>query len=205
VQIPFAMRSTLAAVASAVLAACTAVPAPTNVTTWRDPLFAGPPFTKIFVVGLSSQSLVDQGGFENVMVTALRNAGVDAMPGWQFVPTDRVPDQETMRSAIVRSGADAALLVRMSVPQTETALAYSPGTVEQAGPGLYVGWYEPGVTTESYQAATVYTTLFDVATARPVWTYNPPTYGPMSLQQDVPAFAADVIARLQAAGLLAPR
>ena len=204
-QVSFAMRITLAAVAGAALAACTAVPAPTNVTTWRDPSFAGPSFTKVFVVGLSSQSLVDQRGFENVLVAALRNAGVDAMPGWQFVPTDRVPDQETMRSAIVRSGADAALLVRMSVPQTETALAYSPGTVAQVGPGLYAGWYEPGVTTENYQAATVYTTLFDVATARPVWTYNPPTYGPMSLQQDVPAFAEDVIARLQADRLLAPR
>ena len=203
-QIPLAARKSLAAVSCAALAACAAVPAPTNVTTWRDPSFAGPPFRKIFVVGLSSQSLVDQKGFENVVVAALRDAGVDAMPGWQFVPTDRVPDQDTMRSAIVRSGADAALLVRMSVPQTETALAYSPGTVVQAGPGLSVGWYDPGVTTEDYQAATVYTTLFDVATARSVWTYNPPIYGPMSLRQDVPAFAADVIARLQADRLLAP-
>jgi hypothetical protein len=185
--------------------ACAAAPAPTNVTTWRDPSFAGPPFRKIFVVGLNSRSLVDQRDFENVIVAALANAGVDATPGWHVVPADRVPDQETMRSAIARSGADAALLVRMSTPQTETVLAYSPGTVEQAGPGLYVGWYDPGVTTESYQAATVYTTLFDVATARPVWTYNPPTYGPMSLQQDVPAFAADVIVRLQAARLVAPR
>jgi hypothetical protein len=188
-----------------VLAACAAAPAPTNVTTWRDPTFAGRPFTKIFVVGLSSQSLVDQRGFENAMVDALRSAGVDAVPGWQFVPTDRVPDQATMRSAVAASGADGALLVRMSVPQTETALAYSPGTVEQAGPGLYVGWYDPGVTTQSYQAATVFTTLFDVATAKTVWTYNPPAYGPMSLQQDVPAFAADVVARLQADRLLSTR
>ena len=204
---PFSLaaRNALAGAACAVLAACAAAPAPTNTTTWRDPSFAGPPFRTIFVVGLNSQSLVDQRGFENVMVAALANAGVNATPGWQAVPADRVPDQETMRSAIARSGADAALLVRMSTPQTETALAYSPGTVVQAGPGLYVGWYEPGVNTENYQAATVYTTLFDVATARPVWTYNPPTYGPMSLQQDVPAFAADVIARLQAARLVAPQ
>ncbi len=200
-----ATRNTAAAVACAALVACAAAPAPTNETTWRDPSFAGPSFRKIFVVGLSSQSLVDQRGFENAMVAALQNAGVDAVPGWQFVPTDRVPDQATMRSAVANSGADAALLVRMSVPRTESTLAYSPGTVEQAGPNLYVGWYDPGVTSESYQAATVYTTLFDVATARPVWTYNPPTYGPMSLQQDVPAFAADVVARLQANRLLAYR
>jgi hypothetical protein len=46
-----------------------------------------------------------------------------------------------------------ALLVRMSVAQTETALACSPGTVAQVGPGLYTGWYEPGVATENCQAA----------------------------------------------------
>ena len=43
---------------------------------------------------------------------------------------------------------------------------------------MYVGWYEPGLVSTSYQAATIYTTLFDVRTARAVWTFNPPTYNP---------------------------
>lgn len=204
-HIPIAWRHMVAAIATTALAACATVPAPTNVTTWRDPSFAGPAFRKLFVVGLGSQSLVDQRGFENAMVAALQAAGVDAVPGWQFVPTDRVPDQATMQSAVARSGADAALLVRMSDPSTQTTLAYTPGTLAPFGAGLYAGWYDPGVTTVSYQAATVYTTLFDVATATAVWTYNPPAYGPMSLQQDVPAFAADVVARLQSERLLATR
>jgi len=199
---PPAARHALAVFACAVLAACAAAPAPTNVSTWRDPAYKGPPFRKVFVVGLSSQSLVDQRGFENAMVAALQNAGVTAFAGWQFVPTDRVPDPATMRAAIARSGADAALLVRMGVPQTESELANSPGMVSEAAPGLYVGWYQPGVAEQDYQAATIYTTLFSVATERPVWTYNPPTYAPLTLQQGVPAFAADVVGRLQAALLL---
>lgn len=199
------LRRSIATLACALLAACAAAPSPTNVTTWRDPGFSGPPFRKVFVVGLSAQSLVDQRGFENAMVATLQSAGVVAVPGWQFVPTDRVPDEATMRAAVARSGADGALLVRMSDVQTESTLAYSAGTVAQAGPNLYVGWYAPGVVSENYQAANIFTTLFDVATARPVWTYNPVTYSPLSLSQGVPAFANDVVGRLQADGLIATR
>ena len=203
--IPSVLRKAAAILACALLAACAAAPAPTNVTTWRDPAFDGPPFRKVFVVGLSAQSLVDQRGFEDAMVAALQSAGVVAVPGWQYVPTDRVPDEATMRAAVARSGADGALLVRMSDVQTESTRAYSTGSVAQAGPNLYVGWYQPGLVSDNYQAATIFTTLFDVATARAVWTYNPPTYSALSLSQGVPAFANDVVGRLQAGGLIATR
>ena len=53
--------------------------------------------------------------------------------------------------------------------------------------------------------ATIYTTLFDVKTARPVWTFNPPTYNPSTLQQDAPRYANDVAGLLQSSGLLAGR
>jgi hypothetical protein len=201
-QIP-SLRALLCVAATVLIVACAAAPSPTTTTTWRDPEFKGPPFRKIFVVGLSSQSLTDQRGFENLMVSSLQSAGVAAVPGWQFVPTDRAPDQATMRAAIAQSGADAALLVRLSGFQTEGAVGYSPGVVAQAGPDMYVGWYEPGVVSTTYQAATIYTTLFDVRTARPVWTFNPPTYNPATLQQDAPRFANDVTGLLQSSGLLA--
>jgi len=199
------LRAALACCVLALVAGCAAAPSPLETTVWRDPAYNGPGFSRIFVVGLSAQSLRDQRGFENLMVATLQGAGVGAQPGWQFVPTDRTPDQETMRSAILRSGADAALLVRMSTPTTETDLAYSPGVATAVGPNMYVGWYAPGVVSQDYQAATIYTTLFDVRTARPVWTYNPSTSSPGTFDQDAPAFAADVVARLRAAGLLAGR
>src|SRR5215813_15660978 len=118
----------IACLAAAVLiVACASAPSPMSTTTWRDPGFNGPPFKKIFVVGLSAQSLSDQRGFENLMVSTLQSAGVEAVPGWQFVPTDRTPDQATMRAAIARSGADATLLVRLSGFQTEGSVGI--GTV----------------------------------------------------------------------------
>ena len=196
-------RALLCVAAIVLIAGCAAVPSPQNVTTWRDPDFKGQPFRKIFVVGLSSQSLTDQRGFEDLMVATLQRAGVAAVPGWQFVPTDRTPDQATMRAAVAQSGADAALLVRLSGFTTQTEVGLASGVVVPAGPNMYAGWYEPGLVTSSYQAATIYTTLFDVKTARPVWTFNPPTYNPATLQQDAPRYANEVAALLRSNGFIA--
>jgi hypothetical protein len=200
------LRRALACLAAlALLAGCAAAPSPQQSTGWRDPDYKGPPFSKVFVVGLSAQSLVDQRGFEDLMVSTLQRAGVVAVPGWQFVPAGRTPDQATMRAAVAQSGADAALLVRMSGFTTETGVGYGVGATAAVGPGMYVGWYEPGLATYNYQAATIYSTLFDVRTERPVWTFNPPAYNPATLQQDAPRFASDVVGMLMSAGLLAGR
>jgi hypothetical protein len=195
-------RALLRFVAAVLIAGCAAAPSPLNTTTWRDPDFKGPPFKKIFIVGLSAQSLTDQRGFENLMVSTLQGAGVVAVPGWQYVPTDRTPDQATMRAAVARSGADAALLVRMSGFTTETSVGYGTGVVAPVGSNMYVGWYEPGIVTDSYQAATIYTTLFDVKTARPVWTFNPPTYNPATLQRDASGYANEVAGLLRSNGFI---
>jgi hypothetical protein len=199
----YSLRTALCLAALSLLVGCAAAPGPLQSTTWRDPNYNGQPFKKIFVVGLSAQSLKDQRGFENLMVSTLQGAGVVAVPGWQFVQTDRTPDQATMRAAIAQSGADAALLVRLSGFKTETAVGYTSGVVVPDGPNMYVGWYEPGIVSENYQAATIYTTLFDVKTAKPVWTFNPATYNPATLQQDAPRYANDVAGLLRSGGFLA--
>ena len=192
------------AAAGALIAGCAAVPSPNETTGWRDPDFKGPPFGKLLVVGLSAQSLIDQRGFEDLMVSTLRSAGIAAVPGWQFVPPDRTPDQAIMRAAVERSGADAVLLVRLSSFTTETSVGYGVvGDTVATGPDMYSGWYAPGIVTDSYQAATIYTTLFNVRSGRPVWTFNPPTYSPATLKQDAPRYANEVVDRLLSSGLVA--
>lgn len=178
-----------------------AVPGPTNTTAWRDPDFNGPPFRKILVIGLSANNLTDQRGFENLMVSMLQTIGAVGVPGWQYVTTDGTADQATIRAAVARSSADAVLLVRPSALTTEPGVGIAPGSV--AGPGIYEGWYGPAIVTDSVQVATIYTTLFDVRTGRPVWTFNSPTYNLAALQQDASGYASDVAGRLQSSGLLA--
>lgn len=193
----------LVLVTALLVVGCAAVPSPNTTTTWKDPNFRGPPFRKVFVVGLSAQSLRDQRGFEDLMVSTLQRSGVGAVPGWQFVPTDRTPDQATIRAAVQRSGADSVLLVRISPVTTQGALTYGMvGGSAPAGPDMTVGWYEPGLVSTTWQAATIYTTLFDVKTAQPVWTFNPPTYSPATIEQDAPRFASDLTGLLLSNGLV---
>jgi len=193
-------KCALLLVAAVVLLAGCAGSNPNQTSTWRDPAYTGPGFRKIFVIGLSSRDLTDQRGFENLLVSTLQSAGVVAVPGWQYVPTDRTPDQETMRAAVLKSGADAVLLARLSGFTTQSQVVdvgYPVG-------GLYDGWYQPAVVA-NYQVATIYTTLYDVRTAKQVWTFNAPTYNPATLQQDAPRYATVVVGQLQSNGLLASR
>jgi hypothetical protein len=169
-------------------------------TTWRSPSYSGPPFKKIMVIGLSSKNLNDQQGFENVVVSTLQGAGVNAVPGWQFVPTDHTPDQATIRKAVAQAGADAVLLVRLSGFTTQSDFG-TVGVVTQEGANVYAGWYAPAIV--DVQVATIYTTLFDVRSAQQVWTFTAPTYDSRSLQTDAPRYARDVTGMLQSSGLLA--
>jgi hypothetical protein len=206
------LHFTLAWVAAAMLlAGCASTP--DQPTGWLDPTYAGQGFRKIFVVGLSARDLADQRGFENRMVSALQEAGVLAVPGWQFMPVDRTPDEGTVRAAVAQSGADGVLLARISDFSGQSAVVAAPlagygpgyygGAYPYGGPGIYGGWYQPAVEVD-YQRATVYTTLFDVQTAKPVWTFNVPTFSPATVGQDMPAYIDQVVDVLRSSKLLRP-
>ena len=46
--------------------------------------------------------------------------------------------------------------------------------------------------------------MFDVQTAKPVWTYNVPTFNPATVRQDMPAYINQVIDGLLSSRLLRP-
>jgi hypothetical protein len=175
---------------------------PMQPTTWRDTTYNGPPFRKIFVVGLSAKDLNDQRGFENIVVSTFQSAGIVAVPGWQYVPPGITPDQATMRAAVLQAGADAVLLVRLTGFNTQSAIV-DAGTVVAITPNLYEGWYGPAE--ENVTEATMYTTLFAVSTQKPVWTFTAPTYNPATLRQDAHQYANDVTGMLQSSGFVAGR
>ena len=198
--------------AALLLAGCAS--SPNQPTGWLDPAYAGQGFRKLFVVGLSARDLTDQRGFENLMVSALQDAGVLAVPGWQFMPVDRSPDPGAVRAAVAQSGADGVLLARISDFSAQSELVAAPllagygpgyygGAYPYGGAGMYGGWYQPAVDVD-YQRATVYTTLFDVQTAKPVWTFNVPTFNPATVQQDMPAYINQVVDMLRTSKLLRP-
>lgn len=185
---------------------------------WRDPAYAGPPFTRLFVIGLSSKDLTDRRAFEDLLVGKLRAAGAQAVPGWQYLPSDGQADQATMLAAVRQSGADAVLLARtmgFSVQsQVVTGIAPGPGLgvgvgyTGDIGPaamwGAYSDWYAVPYD-QQYQVATIYTTLFDGAKMRPVWTWNPQTFDPSNLRGQVIAYTNEVVGLLQSSGLVGVR
>ena len=183
----FIRHSHLWLVAAILIARC-ATPPPAPPKPWLDPGYTGQGFRKYFVVGLSARDLSDQRDFENRMVARLVDAGVLAVPGWQYLPTNRTPDQATILAAVAKSGADAVLLARIS---------------DFGGADMYSNWYDATVEID-YKKATVYTTLFDVQTAKPVWVLNVPDFNPETLRQDVSGYIDLVIGDLLKARLLRP-
>lgn len=209
----FIRHSHLWLVAAILIAGC-ATPPPAPPKPWLDPGYTGQGFRKYFVVGLSARDLSDQRDFENRMVARLVDAGVLAVPGWQYLPTNRTPDQATILAAVAKSGADAVLLARISDFKTKTdVIAVAPVVVyEQVSPvdatvyggaDMYSNWYDATVEID-YKKATVYTTLFDVQTAKPVWVLNVPDFNPETLRQDVSGYIDLVIGDLLKARLLRP-
>jgi len=188
----------LSIIALVSIAGCASNPEP---KVWRDPNYAGGPLKKLFVIGLSSKNLSDRRGFEDLMVSQVRAAGGQAVPGYQFIPPDAVPDQATIRAAVGRSGADGVLISRITGFQTYSDALQNPDPGPDLGVGQYSALYgEPGG--GRYQVATIYTTLFATTGMSPIFTYDPKTFDPHDFQQQAPAYASQLVAYLQSNGFL---
>ena len=167
---------------------------------WRDPGYAGGPLKKLFVIGLSSGSLSDRRGFEDMMAGQIRAAGGQAVPGYQFIPPDIMPDDSTIAAAVVRSGADGVLISRMAGLETRSNALQNPYPsldVNAPVPAIYGG---PGG--GAYQVATIYTTLFAANGMNPIFTYDPKTFNPGDFEAQAPLYANLLVSYMQSNGFL---
>lgn len=204
----------LRCVCTALLLAACASPKPPAAQ--LDPAYKGAGFRKYFVVGLSAGNLTDHREFENLMVAQLQDAGVMAVPGWKYLPANKPPNEATIRAAIAKSGADAVLLTRISdfTRKKDDVIAavpvngYAPEDYGDkygyAKQDMHADWYVVGPALVEYQRATVYSTLFDVHSQSPVWSFNVPGFNPATLQQDVAAYMTQLVNNLRTAKLLRP-
>ena len=165
---------------------------------WRDAGYAGGPLKKIFVIGLSSTSLSDHRGFEDMMVGQIRAAGGQAVPGYQFIPQNAVPDDASIAAAVARSGADGVLISRMTGLKEESFAVQNPypsfDPAARPNPAIY--------SAGRYEEATVYTTLFAANGMNPIFTYDPKTYAPRDFEQEAPMYANLLVSYMQSNGFL---
>jgi len=194
---------------------------------WFDPNFKGGPMKKIDVVMLGS-NLANRRVAEDVFAQKLRDAGVDGVAGWTVIPDEARAAQQPFTEAVTRTGAQGLLVVRLLGVDTRTQVTTTmvPTTGPMwGGPGWGPGWGGPGwgpdwgggwggggafgpamvpvQEVSQYDLAIVETTLYEVATGRPVWSANTQTFNPSSVQREAPGFADLIIGQLKARGLIA--
>ncbi|MEO8738846.1 MAG: hypothetical protein ABI537_03980 [Casimicrobiaceae bacterium] len=184
---------------------------------WFDSSFKGPAFKRILVVGVTG-NFTDRRVFDDIFSKMLSDAGVQGIPGYQYIDSAQSPDDAAFNAGVTRSGADAVLLVRLlgvdTRTQVTTTMVPAMGGSPFAGPfgGPFGGpaiapwgsvWYAvPNI--QQYQVANVEATLFEALSHRPVWSATTQTFSPTSVAQETSGFARLVIGQLQARGLLPP-
>jgi hypothetical protein len=196
--------------ASLLLSACAST---TLQTAWLDPTFTAKPMKKIDVIGIGS-NLTNQRVFEDIFAQKLREAGVEGVAGYTVIPDEARAAQQPFTDAVVRTGAQGLLVVRLLGVDTRTQVSTTmvPTGPMWGGPGMWGGGWGGGPwgptmmpvqQVSQYDLATVEATLFEVRTGRAVWSATTQTLNPTSVQQETPGFASLIIAQLSAHGIIA--
>ena len=177
---------------------------------WFDPNFKGPPMKKVDVIAMGT-NLSSRRVFEDIFAQQLRAVGVDGVAGWTVIPDEARAAQQPFNEAVIRSGAQGLLVVRLLGVDTRTQVSttMTPGPAMMWGGPWGPGWNTfgpamvPMTEVTQYDLAMVETTMFDTATGRVVWSANTQTLNPRTVETEAPGFSQLIIAQLTARGVIA--
>ena len=176
---------------------------------WFDTDFTGPPMRRIVVVG-AIDSVAGGRVFEDTFAERLRAAGVDAIAGHTVIPDAAHASDPAFAAALVDTGAQGLLLVRLLGVETRTHVST---TMVSGGMGWGSGAWGgisgrnlvPAQRVSQYELAAVETKLFDVKTRQLVWAATTSTFNPTSVARETPGFANLIIGELASRGIIASR
>jgi hypothetical protein len=197
-----AIRALAIAAALTLVAGCAST---TLRDSWADAAYTRGPFKKWLVVGVGTDSTAKR-TFEDIMVAKLRARGVEALPGYNYLPPGRANESQ-LDGGVVRSGADALMLVHLRRVQTRTEVTQTmvPGPAYPGFGwyGVYGGWYSvPEL--RQYDIATVETTVYAVYGKQLVWSGVTDTFDPRSVAQEAPGFCDVVLGALAQHAMVPP-
>lgn len=200
------VRYLLALSAVALLAACQS----TSIqSAWYDSTYKGGPLRKVVVLA-SDGTTADSRVFEDIFVSKLQAAGVQAVPGYTTIPADARRSEGPFSAAVAATGADGVVLVRLLRVDTKTEVSTMmvPGPMVGPWGGFYGpyfagGFYAvPDVT--QYDVASVETNVYSTANKALVWAATTQTVNPTTVAQEAPGYADIIIKQLRARGLVPP-
>lgn len=179
------------------------------VSSWVDPSLHQYVAKDVLVIGLS-RSEASLKLWENVFVDNLSGIGVHAMAGHKVIGPVPDPDRKAVEAAVVKAKAASVLITH--VVDTTTRTYTHPGTIHFEPGGLYQGMY--GYYGQTYRA--VYTppvdstrtvvrlesNLYDVATARLVWSAQSEALNPNLLRTDFDRVIGTLMADMRKSGIL---
>ncbi|MFO1323741.1 MAG: hypothetical protein U1F15_06725 [Burkholderiales bacterium] len=194
--------------AAVLLAACQS----TSIqSAWYDTSYKGGPLTKVVVIA-SDGTTADSRVFEDIFVSKLNAAGVQAIPGYTTVPADARRAEGPFAAAVAATGANGVVLVRLLRVDTKTQVStvMMPGPMVgpwggfYGGPGFYAGGFYPVPEVTQYDVASVETNVYYVPTKTLIWAATTQTVNPTTVAQEAPGYADIIIGQLRARGLVPP-
>ncbi len=196
-------RAGLALWASAalLLAAC-ATQQLTN--SWRSPDFAGPPPSKVLVLGLSSSD-ASRRIFEDGFSQALGTAGVSAAAAYPQLPDKGMIPNDRLKAALTSSGAQAVLITRLLKVDQEVSVtpAMPPGRMYGGFYGFYGGaWAALPPSVDTYKIFTIETTLWDMRSEKVIWTGTTQGQDVTDVAKATKDLAAVLIAQMKKDGVI---
>jgi len=144
------------------------------VSEWRNPAYASASFSRIMIGGLGGDASTRR-NFEDEFIAQLRAAGADGLASYRYVLEGSDADENRLRDAARKAGADALILTRLVRVEERTQYGGSSFPSTSFGIfGSHVGasWSGLGGAPSAYRfnEYTTETALHDVAKNEVVWT-----------------------------------
>lgn len=193
---------------SIILAGCTSTKL---VGSWSEANYTNGPLQKILVLAVMKSDM-QRRMYEDEFVRKLEDAGVTGITGYSLMPDrEDYDNQEEIRAAVSKTGADAALLATLKGVDKQER--YVPPRVEYVpsfgyGYGFYDYYgmshravYSPGYTTID-TIVKLETTVFATDSEKMVWAGATESFNPSSAEKVVQENANIIIKDMKKAELL---
>jgi hypothetical protein len=179
--------------------------ASTTVTdVWKDKSYQGKP-QKILVI-MAARTPDMRKIFEDRFSAELENRGNNATQSYKSIAHEQLRDKETVKAKIKSSGVDAVLISRLI--DTKTKETYMPG-LTYVVPSFYYDWWgyynivfaDYGYTVD-VPVSYIETNVYDVNTAKLIWSGHSNTERTEGEQQLINIFIQRIIKKLSSSGVI---